>query len=549
MAKPTRYTPEMFEEYRKKGYWEKRTLSDFWKANARDCPEKEAVADSKTRLTWKEADQWIDRLALGFLHLGMKKDQVIVIQLPNCVELCLLRVACERAGLLCLPVLRTLRQSEMEYVLKRVEAVGVVFPWKFREFDYYEMIEEIRPRLPNLKHLFMTGEKVPGGVISLREMVGRSLEERYPVGDLEKTKCHGNEFSLIAPTTGTTGFPKFVESPICSRIYMGKVYIEGFGLTHKDIFGVFSPAVGGVNHPAYFSAPQVQAKVVMLEHFSPVEAFRLIEKERITFAGVVPAQLTMMIREDTRKRHDLRSLRLIYCTGSPLPPQLGMEVEKELGCPIVQSYGSMDSGGMTLHSLNDSREERLFTIGRPAKGNEVRLVDDTGKKVEGEEAGEIQVKGPTLVSGYYKDPETTLRGWTDDGWYRTGDLGRYDGKGNLLIVGRKKDMIIRGGQNIYPVEIENLLLTHPRVLNVAVVKMPDPVMGEKACAYAVPREGYTFTFEEMISFLEKNKVAAYKWPERLEIIDALPMVAEGQKVNKKVLENDIEERLKREGRC
>jgi non-ribosomal peptide synthetase component E (peptide arylation enzyme) len=547
MAKPTRYTPEMFEDYTKKGYWGSKTLSDFWKTNARDCPEREAVVDSRTRLTWREADRWIDRFALGLLERGLKKDQVIVIQLPNCVELCLLRVACERAGLLCLPVLRTLRQREMEYILNGVEAVGVVFPWKFRKFDYLEMIQEIRPRLPNLQYLFMTDERVPGGVISLRKMVEQPLEEKYLQTFLEKTKCSANEFSLIAATSGTTGFPKFVESPICSRIYMGKVAIKEFGLTDKDIIGVFSPAVGGVNHQAYFSSPMVQAKVVMLEHFSAVEAFQLIERERITYAGMVPAQLAMMIRETTRKKYDLRSIRLLQSAGSPLLPQLAMEAEREFGCPIVQTYGSMDSGGMTLHSLNDPVEVRLFTIGRPARGNEVRLIDDAGKETKRGEAGEIQVRGPTLVSGYYKDPEMTRRVYTEEGWYKTGDLGRYDEKGNLLIVGRKKDVIIRGGQNIYPVEIENLLLAHPKVLSVAVVKMPDSLMGEKACAYVVAKDGHAFTFEEMIAFLEKMKVAAYKWPERLEVIHALPMVAEGQKVDKKLLEKDLEEKLKREG--
>ncbi len=221
-----------------------------------------------------------------------------------------------------------------------------------------------------------------------------------------------------------------------------------------------------------------------------------------------------------------------------------MEIEEKLGCPIVQSYGAMDSGGMTLHSFNDGAKVRLLTIGKPAGGNEVRLADNAGKEVPEGSAGEILVRGPTLVSGYYKDPEATWQVWTEDGWYKTGDLGKFDEYGNLVIVGRKKDVIIRGGQNIYPVEIENLLVNHPKVSNVAIIKMPDPVMGEKACAYIVPKQGHDFTFEEMVSFLKKNGIAAYKLPERLEIVDALPMVAEGQKVDRKVLEKDIGEKLK-----
>ncbi len=544
MAKPTRYTPEMIEEYKEKGYWVQTTLSDIWDSNGREYPDKEAIVDSKTRLTWGEANQWIDRLALGFLELGISKDELIVIQLPNSVELCLLRVACERAGLFCLPVLRTWRQREMGYALERVNAVGVVIPGTFREFDYFEMIQAIRPRLPKLRHIFTVDDRAPEGVISIKEMVKNPLEKKYPKGYLEGKKCKADEFSLIAPTSGTTGLPKFIESPIASRIYMGKIFIERFGLTDEDIIGVFCPAVGGPNHPTYFSAPIVSAKVVMLEHFSSEEAFKLIEKEKISFASVVPAQLAIMMRDPMHKEYDLSSLRLFNCSGAALAPQLGMEVEEKLGCPIVQTYGAMDSGGMTLHSFYDNADVRLFTIGKPAGGNEVKLVDDAGKEVPRGNAGEILVRGPTLVSGYYDDPETTRQVWTGDGWYKTSDLGTFDESGNLVIVGRKKEIIIRGGQNIYPVEIENLLVAHPKVSNVAVVKMPDPVMGEKACAYVVPKQGQDFTFDDMVSFLKKNAVAAYKLPERMEIVGALPMVAEGQKVDKKALEKDIGEKLK-----
>ena len=158
MAKPTRYTPEMSEEYRKKGYWTSLTISDVWERNATDYPDKEAISDSRTRLTWREADQWIDRLAIGFMELGIAKDQMVVVQLPNSVELCLLRVACERAGVLCLPVLRTWRHSELSHVLGRTEAVAVVIPWKLRNFDHFAMIQELRPQLPGLRHVFVVGD-------------------------------------------------------------------------------------------------------------------------------------------------------------------------------------------------------------------------------------------------------------------------------------------------------------------------------------------------------------------------------------------------------
>jgi acyl-CoA synthetase (AMP-forming)/AMP-acid ligase II len=201
-----------------------------------------------------------------------------------------------------------------------------------------------------------------------------------------------------------------------------------------------------------------------------------------------------------------------------------------------------------MHYPDDPQDVRFLTAGRPVPGVEVKLVDDEGKEVSPGGVGEVWVRGPTFVSGYYRDAEATAQMWTQDGWFKMGDLGKWDYRGNVAIVGRKKDMIIRGGQNIYPVEIENLLILHPKVSAVAVVGMPDPVMGEKACAYIVPKSGETFTFEEMVSFLKSKNIALFKIPERLEIVERLYMVADNQKVDKKVLQQDIREKLRAEGK-
>ncbi|MBI4334508.1 MAG: acyl--CoA ligase [Chloroflexi bacterium] len=232
------------------------------------------------------------------------------------------------------------------------------------------------------------------------------------------------------------------------------------------------------------------------------------------------------------------------------------------------------AGGSNVHTLESTREARHLTVGKPIAGVEIKLIDDAGNLAGSGDPrsdtpgpdvsglnpgsqpgttpkvgaatgcsspaaaggiGEVWLRGPTMVSGYYEDPAMNASSWTPDGWFRTGDYGRWDGDGNLAIVGRKKDVIIRGGQNIYPAEIENLLFTHPRVKDVAMVGVPDPVMGERACAFVVPRGDEGFTFEEMTAFLREKKIAAYKLPERLELVDSLPMVAGGQKVNKKAL--------------
>jgi non-ribosomal peptide synthetase component E (peptide arylation enzyme) len=285
----------------------------------------------------------------------------------------------------------------------------------------------------------------------------------------------------------------------------------------------------------------------MLEHFSPQEALEIIEKERVTITPMVPAQAAMVIRHPDFEKYDISSLRVVLTMGAPLPYKVAVDVEKKLGCPIIQNYGSIDCAAACMGAIDDPIEVRLSTVGKPYAGAEVKLVGDRGEEVDYGEAGEIFIRGPAAVSGYYKDPEATWQIWSRDGWYRTGDLGRFDEEGHLIIVGRKKEMIIRGGQNIYPVEIEDLLMTHPGVANIAIVKMPDPIMGERACAYVIPEGGQEFTFDEMVSFLKEKGVTPYKFPERLEVVNAFPMVAEGQKIDRKALEKDIEEKLKAQG--
>jgi non-ribosomal peptide synthetase component E (peptide arylation enzyme) len=546
VAKPTLYTPEKIEEYTAKGYWTRETLASIWGRNAIEYPNKEAIADSRVGLTWQQANQWIDRLALGLLELGLKRDGVVVLQLPNSVELCLLRVACEKAGLVCLPALTTLRQREMEYILGYTEASAVIIFREYRGFNYLRMVEEIKGSLPWLKHVLLVEGDGPSGEPSVRQMVGTEIERAYPPGYLEKTQCPATEVSLVLHTTGTTGLPKFVEYPMCCRMHSSRAIIRCLHLTSQDTIAILGPAAGGPNNPAYLMAPLLPARVVILERFEAEDAFRLIEQERATVAGVVPTQLSMMAQHPSLGSYDLSSMRLWYCVGSTLPYAVGLKVESKLGGIVVPGYGATDWGGGAMVAVSDPPEVRLLTVGKPWAG-EVQIVDDEGRLVESGQVGEVWGRGPCCVSGYYRDPEANRQAWTGDGWYRTGDLARWDGDGNLVIVGRKKDMIIRGGQNIYPVEIEDLLVAYPKVKDVAIVGMPDPTMGERACAYVVPKADAEFTFDEMVAFLKGSNIAAYKIPERLEIVSELPL-ASGQKVDKKALQGDIADKLRSEGR-
>jgi non-ribosomal peptide synthetase component E (peptide arylation enzyme) len=544
MAKPTLYTQEQIEEYTAQGLWTTATIAGFWDRNAAKYPNREAIVDSRIRLTWLEGNRWINRLALGFLEMGLKRDDVVVLQLPNSVELTLLRVACEKAGLVCLPALISLRQREMEYILVHTEASAIVIYNEYRGFNFLGMVQDFRGGLPNLRHVLLVDSDGPSGEPSVRRIVDTEIEKGYPPDHLKNTQCPATEVSLVLHTTGTTGLPKFVEHPICGRMHSSQAITQRLGLTSADTLSILGPAAGGPNHSAYITAPQLPARVVILERFEVEDAFRLIEAERVTVAGVVPTQLSMMVQYPAAGNYDLSSMRLWYCVGSALPQALGLEAESKLGGVVVPGYGATDWGGGAMTSVSTPPETRLLTVGTPWSG-EIQIVDDDGLPVSPGQVGEVQGRGPCCVSGYYRDAEANRQAWTEDGWYRSGDLGRWDGDGNLLIVGRKKDMIIRGGQNIYPIEIENLLRDCPQVLDTAIVGMPDPVMGERSCAYVVPRPGEVFTLDDMVSFLTGHNIASFKIPERLEILSQLPL-ASGQKVNKVALQQDIAHTLVKE---
>ncbi len=542
---PTRYTEEMIAEYVEKGYWNSTTFTEIWDGDAERYPEREALVDSKTRLTWAEAKQWTDRVALGLMELGIKRDRVLVVQLPNSVEQMLLFVACQKAGIINGGALRTLRHKDMEHVLASVEAEGVVIPWRFSDFDHFAMIREIAPGLPQLKHIIVVGEEVPEGAISLAEMARRPLEQEYPLEKLRERSFAVAEIFGTRHTSGTTGVPKIVEQVICTRMHLARELVRTFRLTGDDIVAAVTPLSGGPAQGALIAAPLVGAKTVIMERFVAEEFFKMVEREKVTVAGVVPAILEMMLRDSSLGKYDLSSLRAVSCSGSHMAPQLAQEVEEKIGCIVFQRYGIQDIGSLTSATVDDPRDVRHLTLGQPLKGSEIKLVDEGGKEVPAGESGEIVLRGALSVSGYFTDPEHTRQTWDKDGWARTGDLGRFDDQGNLMIVGRIKDIVIRGGQNIDAAEVESVLRTHHKVSEAAVVAMPDPVMGEKACAYLVPKPGEEFTFDEMVTFM-KERVASFKIPERLEIMSELPLIAE-QKVDKKVLRQDIAQKLKAEG--
>jgi non-ribosomal peptide synthetase component E (peptide arylation enzyme) len=521
--------------YIRKGYWRPETLADLCDRNAKDWPEKEAVADSNTRLTWSQVKTESDRLALGFLEMGLKKDDVVLTVLPNSVDLFLLFFAFEKAGIIMVGIPPTFRRAEIEPIAQQTGAIGAVVCWQFRGFDYYQMIRDMQRDLSSLRYILVSGEAVPKGAISLDEIKQKAVDQKYSEPCFKNTKITPFEICRFATTSGSTGAPKLMESVFCAHLLTSKVWAQRVGFTHEDVVGALYSIVGGGSWTLSKGvAPLFGAKVALLEHFSPQGACELIEKEKVTVLAGVPAAFAKMLMYPDLDKYDLRSLRLIYNTTSFLPYKVGLALEEKFMCSVVQSYGAMDAGPFTCTSAYDPRDVRLRTVGKPYE-------------VAPGEVGEVMVRGAHLAERYYRNPELMKRKWIN-GWFKVGDLGRFDEQGNLTLVGRKDNLIIRGGRNIAPEEIEDLLVQYPKVAEAVVVRMPDPVMGEKACACLVLKPGESIDFEEILSFLKGKDIAPFKLPERIEVLDKLPMVAAGQKIDRKQLEEYVVQKLNSGGR-
>jgi non-ribosomal peptide synthetase component E (peptide arylation enzyme) len=384
----------MIDEYMRAGYWLPTTTADFWDRNAQEYPDDEAIVDSTQRLTWAEAKEQTDRIALGLLDLGLKRDEVIVLQLPASVDHALMRIACEKAGFVCVPAMRGFRHKDMEYILKFTNAVAFVIRSQFANFDYFQMTQEIRPNLPALKHILVVDDDVPPGTISVRAMTRQRLEEKYPPDYLQRTKLPATEFSVITHTGGTTGFPKLLEHPICVSLALGRIWADVMGITKDDIIGAFSPVARGPNCAPYYSGPVRAAKCVCLERFAAEDALKLIEKERITIAGYTTSQIRLMMTVPDFDRYDLSSLRFINAGGEPVPYHVALEAEEKFKCCVLQIFGNTEVGAFGLADADAPHEIRQTTF-KARDGARVKFIDENGDEVPRGEVGELCVSGPT----------------------------------------------------------------------------------------------------------------------------------------------------------
>jgi len=540
---------DFHERYRARGYWQGTPLPDAFDRAVGENAGRIAVVDGTRRVTYRELGVLVDRLARHLAARGIAGGARAVFQLPNVLEFVVGYFACLKVGAIPLTCLPAHRHAEIGYLAKFTEAAAWFIPSELRGFDYVAMADELRENLPSLREIFVVGERASRGMTRLAELLDARREAAEPAGGLARLRPRPEDVAVFQLSGGTTGLPKVIPRTHDDYLYNSRVFAAATDCDRDTVLLVSVP----IAHNFPLACPGIQGtllqggRVVLAPSPDPDVVFPLIEAERVTWIPAVPASVITWLNHPKRTRHDLRSIKKLCVGGSRLNPEPARAALDAFGPVLSQVFGMAE--GLLCCTLGDDPVEVVVeTQGRPVSpDDEIRIVDDDGKSVPVGEVGELECRGPYTIRGYYRADEHNRVAFTADGFYRTGDMVRLHPSGNLVVEGRKKDMINRGGEKISAEEVENLILGHPAVLNVAVVAMPDPVLGERACACVIPKPGAALTLDELTRFLrDERRVAKYKLPERLELRERFPTTAVG-KISKKDLRDEVRRALGTEG--
>jgi cyclohexanecarboxylate-CoA ligase len=521
------------------GLWRNESLETYLDRWASSRPHKTAVVDGAGRYTYEALARTVERMAHGLQAHGVERGSVVSCQLPNWTEFVLVLLAASRLGAVVNPIPPTYRASELRFMLGLLESQVIVIPAVFRGFSYVDMLATVRSETPKPEHVFVARGPAPEGMkpfAVLTDVAWEARADRRPLQGSDPNAVHEIVF-----TSGTTGEPKGVmhtPNTTLSTIY---ALVERLDLSERDALLMASTLGHQTGYLyGYCLSFLLGATAVWMDIWNAEEAARLIEAERVTFTmGATPFLRDLTYTPAPR---DLRSLRLFVSAGATIPRQLVRDARARLGCAISAGWGMTENGLVTCNGLEDPEEKVFGTDGSPLRGMELRVVGAGGRNLPPRAEGDLLVRGPAQFVGYFKRPRFTAEAHTADGWFKTGDRATLDRDGYVSITGRSKDVIIRGGENIAVVEVENLLYTHPKIAGVAIVGMPDPRLQERACAVVIPREGQSITLDEIVAFLESHQLARYKFPERLECVSEFPVTPSG-KIQKYRLRQLVAERM------
>ncbi|WP_063116295.1 medium-chain fatty-acid--CoA ligase [Escherichia coli] len=525
--------------YRQQGLWGDASLADYWQQTARAMPDKIAVVDNHgATYTYSALDHAASCLANWMLAKGIESGDRIAFQLPGWCEFTVIYLACLKIGAVSVPLLPSWREAELVWVLNKCQAKMFFAPTLFKQTRPVDLILPLQNQLPQLQQIVGVDKLAPAtSSLSLSQIIADNIPLTTAI------TTHSDELAAVLFTSGTEGLPKGVMLTHNNILASERAYCARLNLTWLDVFMMPAPLGHATGFLHGVTAPfLIGARSVLLDIFTPDACLALLEQQRCTcMLGATPFVYDLLNLLE-KQPADLSALRFFLCGGTTIPKKVARECQ-QLGIKLLSVYGSTESSPHAVVNLDDPLSRFMHTDGYAAAGVEIKVVNDARKTLppgcEGEEAS----RGPNVFMGYFDEPELTARALDEEGWYYSGDLCRMDEAGYIKITGRKKDIIVRGGENISSREVEDILLQHPKIHDACVVAMPDERLGERSCAYVVLKAPHhSLSLEEVVAFFSRKRVAKYKYPEHIVVIEKLPRTASG-KIQKFLLRKDIMRRL------
>lgn len=524
--------PDRIEDAASGKFWPNRVLGDYLDAMVARQPGKTAIIDVRsqsgaaTRMSYADLERASSRVALGLSSFGVRRGDVVSFQLPNWWQAVALFIACSRIGAIYNPLLPVFRSRELRFMLSLAESKVAVIAASFREFEYADMYAQLRRELPALEQVFVIGADAPDSFE--RRLSEHPWEEGIDAGAAFRSmRPDPNDVAELMYTSGTTGQPKGVLHTHNTLFGMLEEYNRTLSLGSDEIIIQAAPIMhqAGLLHGVLMSI-MLGATLILQEKWDVEQGIRLIEEHRVTHFQAPTPFLSDLVNSSLVERQGISSLRRFVTAGAAIPRVLVHRAVDRLRIDVISAWGMTEFGTPCCTRPGDPPEKIFGTDGRPTRGTEMRVVDDQGEPVPANVDGRLEARGMSKFIGYLKRPDLSVSG--AQGWFDTGDLARMDEDGYLRITGRTKDLIIRGGQNIPIVEVEEQLYRHPAVREVAIAGMPDARLGERACAFVVLNAGFHLTFDAMAAYLEEMGMAKPYFPERLEIVPELPRTATGK---------------------
>lgn len=511
-------------------------MNDYLTTAVNDDPEKVFLYQGKEQLTYKDFDEVTDKLAESFLQAGLKRGDHMGVLATNQMEWVITFFAATKIGLGVIALSPRYRDSELEYMLNHSQARAIVTIDELGGFDFAQYFQENQHVFPMLEKYIFIENGFPGSY-SFSELTKQPLHNKALL-DKAKQEVSAEDLAVMIYTSGTTGKPKGVMITHHSIISSAKAQVEHFQVTEDDV------AVGSLpfNHVGGITCTVIvallsQSSITLVPIFDPKHVLEVIDLYQATIIGAVPTMYMMMFAVESLTSYDLSSIRLAVAGGSNVEPKLVQKINKVLpNAQLVNLYGlSESSGACILSKLTDKTEKVERTIGVPIGDFKVKVVNKENQEVNRDELGELLVKGDCVAKGYYRDNEKTKATFTQDGWLHTGDAVSMEEDSYIVYRGRMNEMFIQGGFNIFPVEVENVLTSHPKVEHAAGIGIPDPFMGEVGRYYIITKDEL-ITEAELFTYC-KARMADYKVPRQLVFVDALPITPAG-KIQKAKLKND-----------